>query len=96
MEPLSRAALRPKVSRCPRELLRWITIVPTEIVRADEWLHTFPILLVDDWSAMKTATGRATRALVDRLREGGTPVITAIDAVAAEMAIAGTTSRAPW
>jgi len=55
-----------------------------------ELLRSFPVLLVDDELDEETAAGRATRALVDRLRLDGTQVITAVDLGDAEQIIAST------
>jgi arginine decarboxylase len=48
----------------------------------------FPLLLVDDELHDDTAAGRATQTLVDHLRAGGAPVLTAIDLTDAEQIVA--------
>jgi len=53
-------------------------------------LESFPILLFDDELHDDTAAGRATRALVDRLRADGSEIITSTDIDDAEQIVAST------
>ena len=55
-------------------------------------LDSFPILLVDDELLDDTAVGRATRAVVEQLRDDGVRVITATATDDAEQVIASTAS----
>ncbi len=55
-------------------------------------VHFFPVLLVDGELHDDTPAGRATRALVDHMRGGGTQVITATEARDTERIIAETPS----
>ena len=57
-----------------------------------ELMRSFPILLVDDELGAETASGRASRALVNHLRADDMRVITATDLGDAEQIIASTTT----